>query len=343
MNKKHFFDKHYKRLVTEGVLRSAIYGSLAGFGIIFILSLLYWIFALGGILLSIGIGILTGITVGVLLYVFKYAPTDTAVARRIDRQGLEERMITMLELKDDDSFIAGLQRNDATSKLESVPEKSIRYGLSTLSIILSSALLSASICFVCFGFLAKSGKMPYGKDIFASEVSDGTFSVIYESGTGGTIRGESNQRVAEGESTSPVRALASDGWIFIGWDDGEKSPERYENNVTKDVKIKAVFEKIDNNDDSEDETDSADDLPFGSANNESGGGGADEVGGDNPTDGDQGNGDAKWQNKNQFIDGVTYYRDYLDLYYQYAMNIFEGNTDIPPDIIEFFEIYFSGI
>ena len=125
-------------------------------------------------------------------------------------------------------------------------------------------------------------------------------------------------------------------------DDGETSPERNETGVNSDMLIKAVFEKIESSAPEDDDSDAADDLPVGSVDEESGGDNSDELGGEE-VKGDGEGGGAKWQDKNQFIDGATYYRDYLEFYYQYATGIFDSETDIPPEMIEFFETYFSGI
>ena len=342
MNIKQFFDKHYKRLVTEGILKSAILGALVCFVINFIFAFLYWMFAIGSIWLGIGIGTVSGIAFGVALYFLRYNPTEKTVAGRIDRYGFEERMITMLELREDESFMADMQRRDARKSLDNAPAKIIRFNLSKTSLMLVSALILVSISLTVLGGLAKLGKIPYGKNIFGSD--DGMFDVVYATDEGGIILGNANQSVSPGENTSAVLAIPSNGWIFVGWDDGGRSPQRYETEVEGDMIITAVFEKIDKNEtDPEDESDFADDIPFGSSSSESGGGSSDNEGGDNPEEGGDGQGGGKWQDKNQFIDGATYYRDYLELYYQYAMEIFDSNGEIPPELIEFFETYFSGI
>lgn len=343
MKEKHFLKGHYKRLLTEGILKSVIFGVAVCFGVNFICAFLYWMFAIGGIWLGIGVGSGAGLLSGILSYRFIYRLTDRSAAHRIDRYGLEERMITMLELKDDESYIAELQRKDAEESIDAVPSKRIKFRLSAVSLILAALALSFGGSMITLGVLAEADVIPYGIDLLNPDNSFGKFSVVYETTEGGRIVGESEQSVESGSSTSPVRAVADEGWIFVRWDDGERYPERYETDVKCDTVIKAVFERIDKDAAVDDEEDMADDLPYGAANNESGGGNSDEEGGENPEQGDSGQGGGKWQDKNQFIDGATYYRDYLDLYYQYAMNIFESGSDIPQDIIEFFEIYFSGI
>ncbi|MBE6585029.1 MAG: hypothetical protein E7645_00720 [Ruminococcaceae bacterium] len=341
MNVKQIFGKHYRRLKTEGVIKSAISGAGVCFAINAVFAFIYWMFRIGSIWLGVTVGLLTGALLGALLYLCKYRLTEKTVARRVDSYGLEERLITMIEFSGERSHMAELQRADAIARLEDVPAKGIKYKISAVLVIAVSVVFAVSFSLSTLGILAQAGKVSYGMDMLA-QGTDGTFEVIYTVGEGGWIRGETQQSVSFGDATVAVRAFADDGWIFVGWDDGETSPERSETGVSSDMQIKAVFEKIENNDSDDDDSDAADDLPYGSVMEESGGSNSDELGGEE-VKGDGEGGGAKWQDRNQFIDGATYYRDYLEFYYQYATGIFDSETDIPPEIIEFFETYFSGI
>jgi len=343
MDKKQIFGKHYERLAAERLIKSIAAGAIVGFGINTVFAVIYWMLNFGSVWLGASIGLPVGATFGVLLYFLKYRLTEKTLARRLDRSGgLEERMITMVELEGDGSRIAELQRADAMENLNSLPEKNVKIRISNLLAVTLTALTVISLTFNVLGIMAKNGKIPYGKDMLA-QGADGAFDVIYTTDGGGYIRGEDSQKVSYGGSTSYVRAIADDGWKFVRWDDGEISPERNEENVSSNMTFKAVFVKIDGEDPDEDDNDSADDLPEGSVNEEGSGGDSDEEGGDNIKDDGEGNGGGEWHDRNQFIDGATYYRKYLDLYYQYAMGIFDSDSDIPPEIIDFFETYFSGI
>ena len=341
MNVKEIFGKHYERLVAEGIIKSALIGTTVALGINTVFAFIYWMLSWGSSWLGL-VGVPVGIAVGIVLYFSRYRLTEKTVARRIDRYGLDERMITMVELTADTSSIAEMQREDAKGRLEALSEKTVKIKVSPALIVVSSVILALCILFTTLSCLAEGGRIPYGKDLI-SQGADGSFEVVYTTDGGGKIRGEDNQRVGFGESGDFVRAVADDGWMFVFWSDGEKSPERREENVCSDMVIKAVFKKIDDSDADDDDSDAADDLPFGSVSEESGGGDSEDPGGDNIKDDGESNGGGKWQDRNQFIDGATYYRDYLEFYYQYAMGIFDSESDIPPEIIEFFETYFSGI
>ena len=341
MEKKQFFDKHYQRLVKEGIMRSAIFGTAVFFGTSFLLAFLYWMLAFGSIWLSLAIGAPIGAVVGILWYRLKYKPTLTAAARRVDRLGLEERTVTMLELIDDDSYIAQVQREDAENKLSALPVEKITFSFSLGSII--AAVITPLLCSaaIVLGFLARADVIPYGKELLSGSV-EGEFEVKYEAGDGGELRGELTQTVNYGENTDKVLAVADEGWIFVRWDDGNEYPERYEAEVTRNITVKAIFEKINTDTTDDEDGDAADDTPFASQV-ESGGDSSDDSSGENNSDQNSEQINSKWEEKNKFIDGATYYKDYLELYYQYATGIFDSDNEIPPELIEFFETYFSGI
>ena len=342
MNVNQFLKKYYRRLLAEGIIKATLCGACIAFAANAVSAFIYWMFCVGNLLLGAVLSAALGAAVGFALYFAKYRPNEKNVARRIDRYGFEERTITMLELDGDDSCIAELQRADAQERIGRFSPKSIKFGISRLFVAIFAVAITVSISFSVIGMLAKGGKLPYGKD-WISGGADGSFDVEYTVEGGGYIRGEQKQSVKFGGSTEAVRAVAENGWIFVGWDDENKNPERSEDDVRASLTVKAIFRKIDSEIPDDDDSDSADDLPYGSVIEEAGGGNGDELGGDNIKDDGEGSGGGKWQDRNQFIDGATYYRDYLEFYYQYAMGLFEGATDIPPEIIEFFETYFSGI
>ena len=142
--KNELFKKHYLRLCLEAGLRSALWGLALGFAVTFVLSALEWLFAFGAFWLSIVVFFGISAIAGALLYVFKYRPTDIDVARRLDRLGLDERMITMLEYKDDDSYIATLQRENAKAHFESVENRKLKLRI-------SSVLIAIAICTTLLG------------------------------------------------------------------------------------------------------------------------------------------------------------------------------------------------
>ena len=342
MDKSTFFKEHEAHLRGEGKIKAAVLGAAVGFGIDAVFASLYWMLGIGSLLVGLAVGALVGSGLGILSYLKRYRPNEKRVARRIDSHGLEERMITMVELRGDSSDIAELQREDAMRSLGKVPPETLGRRVSGACAVLALSLMLFCILVNTLGLMAMSGNILYGKELLLRG-ADGTYEISYVAGEGGYLRGEASQSVERGSSTEHVRAVASPGWIFVRWDDGSTYPERRETDVRENMVIKAVFRKIDGSDPDDEDSDAADDLPSGSVDSEGGGGSSDQTGGENVKDDGSGTGGGKWQDRNQFIDGATYYRDYLEFYYQYATGIFDADTEIPEEIIEFFEIYFSGI
>lgn len=376
MIKNRFFKKHYSKLIAEAIVKSALCGLLIGFAANFLAALAAWIFDFGGIWFAIGVGAGTALISGVIFYFAKFRPTTQSIARRVDRLGLEERLVTMLELEKDDSYIAMLQRENTKEHMSDVANKTIRMRLSKLVIVMTivAALVGSGMTTVVG--LSEMGIVPPLQEIVNPEDPMANYiAVSYMVEEGGEIEGITDQLLLPGESTTPVVAVAEDGWVFVGWDDGYAEPERFEENVTEEMVFIALFEEIIDGDgegeDSEgggqngnpEEGDQADDVPGGAdADVESDQSGQGDKGSgqgaDSDNDGGQGEtteegegkGDGKgagaggkWEENNQFIDGETYYRDHLDTYYEMAMEIFEETGEIPPEFREFFEAYFGSI
>ena len=275
MDKKQVFGKHYQRLFARSILRSVLAGVALALSVNTVFALLYWMLGFGTAWLGAPVGAVLGVCFGILLYVGRYKMSDEMLARAIDSYGLEERTVTMVELRDDSSAIAQLQRRDAMDKLEKLPEESVKLRMRPALVALVSVAATASVFLGILGGLAASGKIPYGKDLIGN--GGGTCEIVYTVEGGGFIRGERTQSVGFGDAGSAVRAVADNGWMFVGWDDGDQSPERSEQGVRTDMQIKARFVRIDHESMDAEDSDSADDLPYGSVIEEGGGANSDEA------------------------------------------------------------------
>ncbi len=70
-----------------------------------------------------------------------------------------------------------------------------------------------------------------------------TICISYVAGEGGYISGDSRQGAFESFTTSTVTAIASDGYKFIGWDDGLTTAKRSDTVASSQV-YTAIFKKI---------------------------------------------------------------------------------------------------
>ena len=115
MKQNNLLGKYRTRLKKIGLLKSAIYALVFALSVSFLAAFCVWFFVLpawGLWLIIAGTGVLTFSAVLPLLYFLRFRPTERKTAREVDRLGLEERTVTMLELENDDSFIARRQRDD---------------------------------------------------------------------------------------------------------------------------------------------------------------------------------------------------------------------------------------
>lgn len=69
-----------------------------------------------------------------------------------------------------------------------------------------------------------------------------TFSIKYVASEGGQIIGEADQLVQQSQTTQTVKAVAHNGYIFVGWSDGVKTAERSDI-AREDMTVTALFEK----------------------------------------------------------------------------------------------------
>ncbi len=360
------FEKYRNRLVKEGIIKSVMFGLIAGFVTDFIVTLVSWLCNYKyGLWLGLGLGLGIAAVVGAVLYFVKFRPSDKEVAKRVDALGLEERMITMLELENDNSYIALRQREDAKIHAKTTNQKSLKIRISALLIAFVPIAFVPAVSMSTVSQLYALGVIPGGGDFIDGEAY---IEVSYVVDEGGEIDGESDQILLKGENAEPVIAVAEDGWAFVGWDDGVNTPYREDKGLNENTVFKAVFMQIDEdadattgNEDGDNGTDSgdeADDAPNGEPGQADGDG---DGSGGKPSDGDGSGGDGvkgddnqgghgqgdggggRYQEGNNIIDGSEYYRDHLEDYKPFVEEYLANNPDLTEEEREFIEKYFGSL
>ncbi len=322
-------------LSFEAILKSTLVGVAVGGTAAFLLALVGWFLEFNMLIISVVAFLLIGAGVGYFAYIRLFFPSASANARRLDRYGLDERLITMVELEGDDSYIARRQREDAVASLESLDTKRVKLKIPaviiTLAIIFGALFLGMNVV----EGLSSADIIPTGSEVWVAlfpPPPPESFSVKYQVATGGVIHGNPIQSVYEGENSEPVLAVADDGFMFIGWSDGRSNPSRFDENITKDITITAVFIEVTaDRSFGDDEGDEPDDVP-----------GENEV--SMPSNEPNAEGDPlKYVEVNQVIDGKTYYRDIFEDYYAEMVERLENGEEIPEEIREIIEAYFNII
>ena len=242
---KSAFQRFNRKVTIESVLKSLGLASIIGFTVIFVIALICWLTGFKYVVvLSLSIGIAAIAAFTPLFYFRKFRPTAKKIAAKVDALGLEERLITMTELENDDSYIAMRQRQDALEKLAYVNEKCVKMRFSKRSIVAFAAAAAFGISVLTVSGLSASGLLPGFSDILDPANAETLYAVDYEVEGEGIIEGDANQLVLAGDSTEIVIAVPDDGWIFVGWDDGYEDPVRRDDDIQEDLLFIAIFEKL---------------------------------------------------------------------------------------------------
>ena len=359
MKGRQLLEKYLSKLRMHAILKSSICGLLVGFSAEFLVAFISWFIGYAaGTWISIGVAVLAAVISGVIFYFVKFRPTDKVLGHSVDRLGLKERIITMLEYEKDESYIANLQREDAEKSLSTVTPKGLKFAIARKIVIgvIVAAILAPSMTVVCE--LAARGLINSGLGLIDPEY-DGIveITVVYEADEGGSIDGDEIQIIYRGENPEPVKALPDDGWMFVEWSDGNTDPYRTDKEPQSDVTYTAIFEEVepDGEEDSpgggdgkgggKGEGDGAGDAPGeggkseNSSDTEGESDGAGNKPGEKPTDSAGG----KYEAKNQILDGRTYYKEYLDIFREEVRMLIESGEEIPPELREFIETYFGSV
>ena len=337
MGSKKLFDKYYSRLAREAMLKAFIIGFIAGFAVnivIAFVTLFFTDFKLWFVV-ALGAGIIVTAITALLLYFKAFKPTTKKIASRIDSLGLEERLITMTELENDESYIAMRQREDAKAKLNEVNSKSIKFVIARSLIVAVAIFGVVGLAMTSINALTGFGIIDWSK-IFPQRLSPSDYvTVTYLISGKGEIEGETLQRnIVKGNSATPVVAVAADGWAFVGWTDNVNLPERNDANLQTDLTVTAVFEEVEDIKDKNDEQqeDAPSDVPGD---------------GDEKQDNAQGQegpgGGSRYEPANTIIDGKIPYEDDFDDWFEAAMEELYEDGNLTDEQRAVLEAYYKSL
>ena len=297
-------------------------------------------------------GVLTLISVPIFYFVF-YKPNTKEVARKLDECGLEERMITMTELEGNNSFIARMQREDATKALKNIEAKMLKFTTSipVLVVLGCSCILGTSAAVV--EGLYQTGIIEPGKNVIVNPVNQPKiYSIEYDVNGDGEIDGDIYQSIEEGKNGTLVEAKALDGYTFVKWMDKDgntvgEEPTRMETNVTSDIVLIAEFQEISYDDSSEgdgDEGDGEGDEGDGEGKPKQGNDSSSGKDGKEKGDSSQGSGaSSSYKENNQVYDGNHDYQSEYEAARDNAMGDMNGNGNISNDNRDIAGGYFDTI
>ena len=343
MDIKKLYDKYYTRLAREGMLKALFSGLTVGFAANFLVAFLCWYFDTDGLLWSLlTLAVVTAATTP-LFYLKKYKPNARQVAKRLDRLGLEERMITMTELDGDESYIAQRQREDAQASLHSMDTKKIRFIFPKLMIVAVAAAFLFGGGMTTVSGLRDAGIISSGRDVIDNVLPEEPVvyvTISYVVGEGEGIIEDDIQIIPIGENTEEVVAVADEGFVFVQWSDGATDPVRKDYNLQEDTVFEAVFEPLEGGE--------------GEGDGEPGEGEGQPGEGDKPSqsdkpsdpDADPNNGaNGAYEQNDMVKDGNTPYRDIVEAggYYEAVKKWLETAEGVPEELKSFVETYFDVI
>lgn len=138
------FKKYYKKIGRESILKALLCGLTIGFSLMFVCIAASWLAGFkAGIYIGLGLFVAATAIATPLFYTFRFRPTTKKIAQRIDMLGLEERILTMAELENDDSFIAMKQREDAMKAMKSVSSEMLKIAVSVP--LIAAVAISATL------------------------------------------------------------------------------------------------------------------------------------------------------------------------------------------------------
>ena len=364
------FRRFNRKVTAESVLKSLGLAAVIGFSTVFVVALICWLTGFKyAVALSLSVGAAVIAVTAPLFYFRKFRPTAKKIAAKVDALGLEERLITMTELENDTSYIAMRQRQDALEKLAYVNEKYLKMRFSKRAVAAFSVAVVFGISMLTVSGLSAAGLIPGLNDIFDTVNAETLVAVDYDVEGEGMIDGDINQLLLVGEDASVVIAVADDGWMFVGWDDGYEDPVRCDKNVTEDQLHIAIFEQLggngkgngDGNPDGEpgEESENGEEGEKGDSSNDSAQ--QDQQDSSDPGDPEDQNQDqnsdanpdlsdeegdgagGQYKDNNKILDNNTFYEDVLDQFVDLAKDQMENNDDLTDEDREMIDNYFGTI
>ena len=248
---------YVKRLKKEAFLKAFLVALSISFAAILVTALVCWFTEFSGYwIFAIAFAVPFGAALP-LFYFFVFYPTEKYVAKRLDKLGLKERILTMVEFSDQDSYIYQRQRADAIAKLGGMNSKLVKIALSAALIAVPAVAVPTAVTMTTVYALSEADVIMSGRELVGYVNRDTTaYEVIYkipDTQQGyGLLYSASNPegaeeialtvgRGADGEAIMPV---AAKGYVFVRWSDGVGDFIRTDTSVQGKIVVTAIFEEV---------------------------------------------------------------------------------------------------
>ena len=304
--KNEILKEFVNRLKKEAVLRAFLCALAIGGAAILVTALACWFTEFSGYwIFAIAFVVPFG-TAMPLFYFYVFYPSEKYVAKRLDALGLDERVLTMVEFENQDSYIMKRQREDAIAKLSTFNSKLVKFALSAALIAIPAVAVPTAVTMTTVYALSEAEVIPSGKELIGDLRRDKTtFELIYQiseeqKGCGSLLYGNSDPqdkitlkgraalyglsllesgyggvdevtlKVGKGGDGEVVIPQAADGYVFLRWSDGVGDYIRSDTSVQGKIVVTAIFEEVDLEIKDDHDGDFNEPPPPGGSGNESG-------------------------------------------------------------------------
>lgn len=211
--------QYYQRLAKEGWLNAFFAALIVGFFVMLLTAFAFWFIAFKYSWIAFIVLAVVTAACTPLFFFTKFKPSKKQIAQRVDELGLEERLLTMTELENDDSYIARKQREDAQAALANIQAKWLKIVASIPLIVGASVMMVCSVAMTTVAIASANGYISSGQEIIeeATQPEPITYAVEFLEDGGGIIEGEILQIIEEGGTIESVIAVPDEGWYIEEW------------------------------------------------------------------------------------------------------------------------------
>lgn len=255
--------KYVARLKKEAALKALLCALSVSFGVLLVTSLVCWFTEFGGYwIYPVAFAVPFGAAMP-LFYFFVFYPSEKYVAKRLDKLGLDERIMTMIEFENQDSYIMQRQRQDAVNAISKLNSRIVKFALSAALIAIPAVAIPTATAMTTVDALSKAEVIVSGKDLIAELARDKTtYELVYR--VPDELKGivllysascpegadEITVTVGKGQEGEVVKAFAYGApaddyqYVYIRWADGVDDFLRQDASVQGKIIVTPIFENL---------------------------------------------------------------------------------------------------
>lgn len=132
---EEMLEKYRAKVKREAVIKSAALAAACGFLLSVIVSAVSFATLYNTLYIALGVWAAASVGLGFLFYFLLFRTDLKQTAERVDGIGLEERVLTMVELRGESGVLAEKQREDTKTTLSGVSVKQMKTGIPKLLLI----------------------------------------------------------------------------------------------------------------------------------------------------------------------------------------------------------------